>query len=260
MNKNNFIQISNKIYNAVITIDLTQNQIKIILLLLRLTYGCNKEEAYVRIKAYFEAIGISSSHIKEPLEALIKNKILLIRNDKFYKLNINKLFELGKLDVNANIRLNDLIHENLSQKGNVNLPDKEIELLPKKERSYSQKGNTNEQYLTQYKQNSAPKDSIKDSIKDSVNTDNAVNKNYIDPKGFYPMNEEEVCAMECWKAIEPNNPRFFEVYLKFSKAVPVSVMYQYKAEVLQSSCENPGKVMVYKMVQYQKNNLLMKSK
>ncbi len=58
----NFTRVPNRILTALITLDLTKRQIKIICLVLRLTYGCHVPWAFYE-KKYFRAAGLHRSAI-----------------------------------------------------------------------------------------------------------------------------------------------------------------------------------------------------
>lgn len=173
----NFSQIPNELVHAFLVISLTGRELEVCILIYRLSKGCQKEWAKI-IPADFKAIGIGDSHIKEVLEALFSEAIL-IQNEKTkeLKLNITKILSVAEEKYPARLeRIGDLIHKQLRkktyQKGNTDIPKMVSISLPKEETITYQ--NSNPHPLPKREiSTSGNKDfsSIKDILNTSINSD-----------------------------------------------------------------------------------------
>jgi phage replication O-like protein O len=77
----NFTRVPNRILLALITLDLTKRQIKIVCLVLRLTYGCQVPWAFYQ-KKYFRVAGLHRSAIGLELNQLRELRVLDMDEDK----------------------------------------------------------------------------------------------------------------------------------------------------------------------------------
>jgi phage replication O-like protein O len=85
--KKGYTRIPNRLFNAILIAPYNKRQIKIILLIVRLTYGCGKGSVALK-QADLSSIGIDETHAKEALQPLIANQILS-RNETTHKVRIN---------------------------------------------------------------------------------------------------------------------------------------------------------------------------
>ena len=70
-----FTRFDNDLLRAILTSDFTKRQLKILLLIIRFSYGYQKGYAVLR-KRDFSAAGVSPFCIKEEIEKLIKLKVI----------------------------------------------------------------------------------------------------------------------------------------------------------------------------------------
>lgn len=112
----NFTRVPNRILTALITLDLTKRQMKIILLVLRLTYGCQVPWAFYE-KKYFRVAGLHRSAIGQELDQLCDMKVLDMDEDrKVVRVNPNR--ESWQCSQNKNIPADavpDLVTQMLSK-------------------------------------------------------------------------------------------------------------------------------------------------
>lgn len=141
-----FLKTPNDLLHALLATSLTERKLKVCLLIYRLSKGCQKEWAKI-IPADFKAIGIGDSHIKEVLEALFSEAIL-VQNEKTkdLKLNTIRILSLAEEKYPARLeKIGDLIHKQLRkktyQKSNADIPKVVSKNLPKEEDTAYQKSN-----------------------------------------------------------------------------------------------------------------------
>jgi phage replication O-like protein O len=97
----NFTRVPNRILLALITLDLTKRQIKIICLVLRLTYGCHVPWAFYE-KKYFRVAGLHRSAISAELNQLRELRVLDMDEDKKI-VRVNPHTEDWQCSQNSNI-------------------------------------------------------------------------------------------------------------------------------------------------------------
>src|ERR1700722_4790481 len=97
----NFTRVPNRILLALITLDLTKRQIKIICLVLRLTYGCQVPWAFYE-KKYFRVAGLHRSAIGLELNQLRELRVLDMDEDKKI-VRVNRHTEDWQCSQNSNI-------------------------------------------------------------------------------------------------------------------------------------------------------------
>jgi len=127
------IRIAHSINEAIMMRDFTKRQRKILDLILRLSWGCNKKYAIIPRQRDFETIGIGESHIKAELVWLTQSRIIVIDGDS-YSFNKDfdqwqvsrvmpfmpdKLTELVSLNLNGH-------HPELTTTVSPNLPQREV--------------------------------------------------------------------------------------------------------------------------------------
>lgn len=76
-----FTRISNELFEAILLSNFKKRQLNIILLVIRLSYGCGRKYAVLR-QADFKIIGIDKSDIKKELDQLIQSGVLTIDGER----------------------------------------------------------------------------------------------------------------------------------------------------------------------------------
>jgi DnaD/phage-associated family protein len=170
------LRIAHSIEEQLMVSQFTEQQRRILDLILRLSWGCAKHSAYIPKQRDFEVVGISEGHIKAHLDWLVSAKVIL-RDGNYYSFNKDfdqwrvsralkfsqeKLTELVSLNLNRpdeDLRKTEVPKEKLTEKVSEN--------LRKREESTYGKGKFSTSELA------LPKESIKESINNN-------NNNYID--------------------------------------------------------------------------------
>lgn len=110
-----FTRISNELLEAILLSDFTKRQLNIILLVIRLSYGCGRKYAILR-KVDFGVAGINKSDIKKELALLAESKVLVIDGDR---ISLNKDYDQWRISlVRAGSReeFKKILQRNLEEK------------------------------------------------------------------------------------------------------------------------------------------------
>lgn len=111
-----FTRISNELFEAILLSDFTKRQLKIIFLVIRLSYGCGKKYALLR-KSDFGIAGIDKSDIKKELDYLIISKVLSIDGDQ---ISLNKDYDRWRVSlVHSGENFKKLIRHNVNEIKNI---------------------------------------------------------------------------------------------------------------------------------------------
>lgn len=124
------LRVAHSINEAIMMRDFSKRQRKILDLILRLSWGCNKKHALIPRQRDFQTVGIGEGHIKVELVWLAQSQIITIEDDK-YSFNKDfdqwqvsrvrpftpeKLTELVRLNLNGNMpQLTETVRNNLSK-------------------------------------------------------------------------------------------------------------------------------------------------
>lgn len=112
---NEFTRISNELLEAILLSNYTKRQLNIILLVIRLSYGCGKKYALLR-KSDFEIAGIDKSDIKRELDLLVQSGVLIIEEGR---ISLNKDYDRWRISlVRAGSReeFKKILQRNLQEK------------------------------------------------------------------------------------------------------------------------------------------------
>jgi len=108
-----FTRISNELYDAIVQTDFSKRQRKIIDLVIRASYGCNKKFALLR-PVDFEAVGVYKTHVKQELQYLAKTRVLYIDGER---ISLNKNYDEWRVSINKSAdpeKLANILRRNLS--------------------------------------------------------------------------------------------------------------------------------------------------
>ena len=109
------LRLSHSILEQMMVSDFTKTQLSVLLFILRLSWGCDKDFATIKKRSFFEIVGIGHSHIGNILRVLIRDKVIIIEGDRY---SFNKDFDQWKVsratayDQN---KLNDLVRFNIER-------------------------------------------------------------------------------------------------------------------------------------------------
>lgn len=142
-------KIANELLDAIIQTDFTKRQYKILLYIMRKTYGWNKTEDDIARSQIVEATQLKNPHVTTTIQELLEMNVLIVSNGKFAKrYKINKLYDTWRVTKTVTITKSVNVTETVTitetvtdcyQNGNFSLPK-------------------------QYPQKTTPKDNTKDNI------------------------------------------------------------------------------------------------
>lgn len=142
--KPGFTAIPQDLLNALLVYALNQREIKVILLLIRLSIGCHSKWVQLR-QCDLQVIGIRENHAKNVIKQILAKKII-IKNEKTGEFRLNSEFIIQEClcHQEQQERLGGLIGKQLKRvfphKGNLELPQTGTETTPKVEAPASQTG------------------------------------------------------------------------------------------------------------------------
>lgn len=96
--KNGYVRIANTLLDQLFLREFTLKQIRVILLIIRLSYGYNKKYAIIKPKSRFDLANIHKQDINKTLKSLINKKVLLNVDVDSY--SINKDFDVWEIPYN----------------------------------------------------------------------------------------------------------------------------------------------------------------
>lgn len=110
----NFFRMPNNLFESISCLRLSQCERQAIDVILRCTYGCNKEKA-ILIQRDFTVFGLSETMVKDVISRLVdKNVIQWDRENSIFELNEKHIMENGK----PLMRITDILSKNLRNRDN----------------------------------------------------------------------------------------------------------------------------------------------
>lgn len=98
-----FVRLANELTEALYRTKFNGTQFRILLAVIRCTYGFNKKEHEMSDNFIAEATGINIRQVKRELKKLINNKVLIVTNEGSYteprKIMINKYYNQWEIEV-----------------------------------------------------------------------------------------------------------------------------------------------------------------
>ena len=79
---NGYTKIANELLEAIYRLNVSGNEMRILLYIIRRTYGFNRTYAEIPLSEFSEAVGIRKNHISEALKKLSANKIIELHPNK----------------------------------------------------------------------------------------------------------------------------------------------------------------------------------
>lgn len=138
------LRVAHAINEQVMVSDFTEQQRRILDLILRLSWGCHKKWAVIPHQSTFEIVGVGRNKIKAHLDWLIQANVIGREDTRYW---FNKDFDLWRVSRSLTYTpeaMAELVKMNLNgvaKKGIVG-GDPDGEVLPKREQGCSQKGNS----------------------------------------------------------------------------------------------------------------------
>jgi hypothetical protein len=157
--------IAHEIQENILIRDFSKQQLKIIYLVIRLSWGCALKAW--RYKSYkdFEVIGLFKSDVKRNLEYLQINKII-IWHEEFRLISFNKNYDEWTIPVKANYKvMKTIVHESLK---NANIVSELLMVLEKNEHVCLQNTNGVSEKSEQQNPDSASDEQIRGQPKESI--------------------------------------------------------------------------------------------
>lgn len=126
--ENGYLRIANELFDVILKSNFSLRELKVILTIIRFTYGFNRKEAEVSIRFISQATGIRFQHIAKAIDKLIAKNVLIINGTANHKqgrtLSLNKDYDTWSLNCHS--------FGNSSQKGDGCVPKKVTVRVPKK--------------------------------------------------------------------------------------------------------------------------------
>lgn len=110
-----FTKLSNELYEAIMTSDFSKRQRKVLDLIIRMSYGCQKKYALIR-PIDFELVGVWKVDIQKELRYLEKAKVIFRDGER---IELNKNYDQWRISIVKSFdeeRMKALIKRNLEQK------------------------------------------------------------------------------------------------------------------------------------------------
>jgi len=107
--------VAHSIWEAIMQRDFSKRQVKILDLILRLSWGCGKKYAIIPKQKDFQVVGVGEGHIKAELNWMVTSKIITIDGDQY---SFNKMFEEWQVS-----RVLPFIPEKLTELVSINIAD-----------------------------------------------------------------------------------------------------------------------------------------
>lgn len=134
------LRVAHSINEAIMLRDFTKRQRKVLDLILRLSWGCNKKTATIPRRRDFGAVGIGETHITNELSWLMDSKVITADsgeysfNKDFDQWQVSrvkpylpeKLTELVRLNLNGTYQNGKLPEKELTKTVSKNLPKQEV--------------------------------------------------------------------------------------------------------------------------------------
>lgn len=198
-----FTRIANEILEAIITSPFNATQQKIILLLLRRSYGFNRKSCQLSISFIEKATGLSGRGIRTELNALIKTGVIDVTCEPTFntprELSFQKDYSKWSVapQENCSSTENNSSTEEAQQQSGTTVPQGvELQLHSTVEAQFH---STEE---LQFHQERKIKDNIKKDIKDTLSC--AAEETFNRFWTAYPKKVAKEDARKAWKKIKPN--------------------------------------------------------
>lgn len=173
-------KIANELLDAIIQTDFSKRQYKILLYIMRKTYGWNKTEDDISRSQIVDATQLKNPHVTTTIQELLEMNVLIVSNGKFAKrYKINKHYDTWRVTKTVTITKSVNVTETVTitetvtdcyQNGNFSLPK-------------------------QYPQKTTPKDNTKDN--------NIYTSDFIEFWKNYPKKTGKDIAFKSWKKVKP---------------------------------------------------------
>lgn len=264
-----FTRVLHKIDNILPLINLNKREYKVVLLIIRLTYGCQRRWAKLKL-ADLQIVGIAPPHARKVIEDLLF-KSIIVQNGQTKEFRLNEEYLASEVTKKVSFKLEKLrtlVGRHLTKKSyqisNKNVTNVVTNPLPKEEVFGYQTGNNEglpkrEILSSQEHDFSTPKDILNKELNKDIESSIAVKNPYkqseqvrVNPEFFAPSNETEYAAKTAWEQLEPNNPGSFGFYLwAIKQGLPAQKFYEFASEIKQNPIiKNKGAVFNKKVRDY----------
>ncbi len=122
-----FTQIPNELFTAIIKTEFSLRELKIILVVIRFTYGFHRTEAELSSRFLSNATKIKQNHIFEAVKNLLNKKILInktVRSGSIRKYQLNKDYETWEFKNSRTSTSTELVLSNNPETVPVSSPEK----------------------------------------------------------------------------------------------------------------------------------------
>ncbi len=233
-----FTKIPHSVFDGLLLQNLTQRELALLLLVARLSYGCQRRNAVLR-QVDLVTIGISAGHAKGVLSSAIAKGVLVQEESDDESGSLFRLADFCGDGTTREVKLRKLVGKQLPrtyQNGNTVVPRVVTDNLPIGEDGSYQIGNSRDVIEGEIvgdgeATSPQPKDSDKHKFIEPVK-ENVVTGTHVDPSRFSPKNDIEAAALEAWRQLEPHKPDSFGLYLSLIKqGFTADVFYSFASEI-----------------------------
>lgn len=139
--ENGHIDIANEIVEALAKIRLSGEEMQVLWVILRKTYGWHKKQDNIPLSQFSEMTGLSRQHVLRAINKLLPKKVIAVTKNGY---SLPNTYEFNK-DFDTWCLLPKKVH--VTKNGYKVLPKMDTKLLPKKGHSKEKKETTKEIYL-----------------------------------------------------------------------------------------------------------------
>lgn len=151
-----YTKIANELLDKIINIDFTKRQYKILLTIIRKTYGFNKTSDDISRTQIVELTGLKNPHVTTTIQELLTMNVLIVDSGKYAKnYRINKYYDTWRITETVTITKTVTITETVTdsyQNGNNSLPKQYPQKTTTKENTKENIAITLKTYLDNCKQ------------------------------------------------------------------------------------------------------------
>lgn len=268
-------QVPHKIGNLLPLLGLNGRAYRVVSLIIRLTYGCQRRWAKLKY-ADLQVVGIAAPHAHAVIDSLISKSIITQNGTtKEYRLNEEYLSSEVTKTVSPELeKLRSLVGRQLKkqsyQSSNQDVAKSVTEALPKEEnlgyQSSNDKGLLDREVTAS---NNSGFVSLKDNLNKKINKsidkefigntssrEGSEYKQKVNPYAFFPMDERAVEAKNAWLQLEPDKMESFDFYLwAVEQDLPASKFREFTQDIkADRKIRNKGAAFVTRVKEYLKYN------
>jgi len=108
------IRLEHAVHEQIMVSDFTEQQRRILDLILRLSLGCGKNYAYIPTQSTFEVVGVGRGHVKKHLDWL-QEAVVIFREGNIYRINLDfTQWRVSRALAYSPKKMSSLVHININ--------------------------------------------------------------------------------------------------------------------------------------------------